>query len=701
MFKLRSIVTMKTIFLIMSLSFFSFPAVFAQSDDRSIPCRIRDGVNSNLFIMTLGDVKTPVAQGFFHPDKDQVKLNDGTVIDHYYRDGLRIKYYKPIDKSVFPLPASGWCSWYYYFYEISEDEIKRNARWIADNLKDYGVEYIQIDDGWEGVGRGYGENRDWTTINNRFPGGMDNLAAYIKELGFKPALWIAPHGQSSKKVVQANKNVFLLKSDGTTLSDTWEGNFLVDPSTEEGHAYLRNLFRTLSKWGYEYYKIDGQPCVVDEYRKHAGQMKNPTKIPDELYRKTLQTIREVIGRKRYLLGCWEIPLEGVGLVEGWRTGADVVPGWGGFKIALEATMKFYFLHNIVWYCDSDNIMVHNPLTLDQARAWATLQGLTGQALMVSDRMMDLSDERVELYRRIYPAVDIRPLDLFPGTTNKQIWDLKVNHLGRAYDVVGLFNFDENSNRQIYVNWSELGMVADQPVHVYDFWNKEYVGLYKKGYSIEVAPTSCRVLTLLPASGDIQLISTSRHISQGWVDLLSLEHEAGGNTFKGRSRVIKNDPYQLTFVFPPGKNFSITKAKAGWLPVKVSNHQGWATIEFIPGKTQEISWAVTFAPEPWYHFPSSHPGRIKAALNAQNRVMVQWDQPGVSSVGAFLVFLDGELLGATKNMSFPLPELSLGKTYSLKVGSVWDDGTCSTNRMASLTFTLDSLVKEKTIVKSSR
>jgi hypothetical protein len=674
------------------LAFISFQANSASSDGRPIPCRIRDGANPDLFIMTLGDVKTPLTQGWFDPAKDQVRLTSGTILDHYYRDTLGIKYYQPIDKANFPVPASGWCSWYYYFYEINEDEIKKNAKWMADNLKDYGLTYVQIDDGWEGIGHGYGENRDWTTINERFPGGMEALAAYIKQLGFKPALWIAPHGQSNPKVVKAHPNAFLLKPDGTTLSDTWEGNFLVDPSTAEGHAYLKDLFTTLTKWGYDYFKIDGQPCVVDEYKRLAGQMKNPSKEPDALYRKTLQTIHETIGSRRYLLGCWEIPLEGVGLVDGWRTGADVVPGWLGFRIALDATMQWYFLHNVVWYCDSDNIMVHNPLTIEQARGWATLQGLTGQALMSSDRMMDLSSERVELYKRIYPAVDIRPLDLFPSATHKPIWDLKVKHLGRSYDVAGLFNFGEHSNQQIYLNWSELGIAGDQPVHVYDFWNKEYVGVYRKGYSTVVGPTSCKVLTLLPATSDIQLISTSRHLTQGWVDLLSLEYEAGKSSFKGRSRVIKDDPYALTFVFPPGKNFAVTQAKAGGLPVKVANHQGWATVEFTPGRTEDISWTVGFAPEPWYHFPSANPGRASVVLTGLDRVAVKWDQPGVSSVGAFLVSLDGELLGATKDFSFPLRNLSFGKSYSVQVVSVWDDGSCGTNRTEALTFTLDSLLR---------
>jgi hypothetical protein len=88
------------------------------------------------------------------------------------------------------------------------------------------------------------------------------------------------------------------------------------------------------------------------------------------------------------------------------------------------------------------LVVRSPLPLELARARATLQGLTGQSLLTSDRLSDLSAERVELLRRVYPAVDIVPMDLFKSERNKRIWDLKVNHLGRNYDVVGLFNFDE-------------------------------------------------------------------------------------------------------------------------------------------------------------------------------------------------------------------------------------------------------------------
>lgn len=640
-----------------------------------ILCRIEDGANADLFVMTLGDVQTSLATGIFDPTIDEVKLNDGRIIKNYYRDSLHIKYFNPINKTYFPLPPSGWCSWYYYYQEIDELEIQRNAKWIADNLKDYGATYVQIDDGWQGTGHGMGENRDWTTIDKRFPHGMDLLAKHIKHLGFKAGIWLAPHGQSNVAVVKANPGVFLLKPDGSSASDTWEGKFLVDPSVFDTHNFLRDLFTTLSNWGYDYFKIDGQPIVIDEYKKTKSYMKTPSDDYAGLYRGTLQTIRSAIGRERYLLGCWGIPLDGVGFMNGSRTGGDVVSGWDGFKVALEATIKHYYLHNVAWYCDPDVLLVRLPLTLDQARAWATLQGLTGQGLMASDRLMDLSEDRVELLKRVFPAVDIRPLDLFPSDRHKRTWDLKVNHLGRRYDVVGMFNFKDNATDHVYLNWNELGIPGTGPVHVFDFWKKEYLGCWEAGIALELAPASCRVLTLQPATGHVQLVSTSRHITQGWVDLLDLAYNEKTNSSNGKSKVIRDDPYELRFVFPRGKNFIVESATAGNLPVKISNHQGWATVRFTSPTTTEVAWRVSFVKSDFYHYPVQKPEDLSVEPVGLDGAIVRWS-PQYYLTAGYQVSLDGKLLGFSPNNTFALRNLDLTKEHSVEVSSMWEDGTTS-------------------------
>ncbi len=62
------------------------------------PCRIQDNGNPELFVMTLGEVNTPLAQGIFDPVRDEVRLHDGSIIRHYYRDSLGVAYYAPLDK---------------------------------------------------------------------------------------------------------------------------------------------------------------------------------------------------------------------------------------------------------------------------------------------------------------------------------------------------------------------------------------------------------------------------------------------------------------------------------------------------------------------------------------------------------------------------------------------------------------------------
>ena len=676
-------------------------AQVAKAGDRAwphpFPCRIHDGANPDLMVMTLGEVQTPLAQGVFDPAKDEVRLGDGRVLRNYYRDSLGVRYFRPIDKSHFPLPPSGWCSWYFYYQEISADEVLRNARWVAEHLKDYGAQIVQIDDGWQGRGHGLGDNRDWTTIDKRFSEGMDVLASKIRQLGLTPGLWLAPHGQSNPEVVKAHPGAFLLKPDGSSASDTWEGKYLVDPPTAAGHAYLRELFQRLVGWGYDYFKIDGQPIVIQEYQTKSQFFGNPGGDPDELYRKTLRTIRSAIGEDRYLLGCWGIPLPGVGIMNGSRTGGDVVLGWDGFLVALNTTMRWYFLHNVAWYNDPDVMLVREPLTLNQARVWASLQGLTGQALLASARLPDLGPERVEILRRVYPATDIRPLDLFPNHRPKRIWDLKVSHLGRRYDVVGCFNFDEEKRDGVLLRWQELGLPDDRPVQVFDFWNDEYLGAFDSGMFVPLDPTSCRVLTLMPAEPRPQLISTNRHITQGWVDLLEARYDSAANTWAGRSRVVRDDPYELHFAFPRRQpTYRVRSAEAFLgekrLPVTVENHQGWATVRFTSPVTGEVAWSVRFEPGQVYSFPVKGPRKLQVQPVGLSAVNVRWNSVYASNCG-YVVRLNGEPLAYTPTNWVRIRRLRPDQQLRVEVRSYWDDGTAAPDS-ASTTFRLLDLLPDE-------
>jgi len=184
-----------------------------------------------------------------------------------------------------------------------------------------------------------------------------------------------------------------------------------------------------------------------------------------------------------------------------------------------------------------------------AQAWATLLGLTGQHLLFGDRLPDLSPDRVRLMKKVSPAAPIRPFDLFPSARLKSTFDLKINCLGRAYDVIGVFNYDERESRVTRVDFKALGLDPARRHHVYDFWNEDYLGLCEAGLFLEIPPAACRVVTLYPEDPVPVLLSTSRHILQGWPDLERFAVNRIAAVLRGASRVIAHEPYTLTFGLP--------------------------------------------------------------------------------------------------------------------------------------------------------
>ncbi len=670
---------------------------------RTIPARLapRDGERDDLMITTLGDVDTPLADGSFDPVADRVTTADGRVLDHYYRDSLGITFYEPLDKSIFPLPPSGWCTWYYYYRVINPAEVIANAHWIAENLAPFGAHYVQLDDGWQGMGeRGAGAYRDWSTIDPRFSGiGLGGLADSIRSLGLEAGIWIAPHGQSNTQVARSSK-AFLWTPNDSSASTTWEGRYLMDPTAPAAPGYLGGIFEHLRDLNFTYFKIDGQTIVVHEFGDKTKYMHGPVpkgtpeEIGAKLYRKTLGTIRGAIGDSSYLVASWGTPLEGVGMYNGSRTGGDIVQGWDGVLGAVSTVQRWNFLHDIAWYSDPDVLIVRPPMSDGTARVWATIMGLTGQSLMSSDRLTDLPDSRVELLRRVYPATDVRPLDLYrPANTRKPLMDLKVSHLGRDYDVVGVFNYDAEQSTNRLLSWSALGLDSTAMYHVYDFWNGTYYGSWEHGVFIDVPAGDVRVITLVRATDRPELVSTSRHITQGWVDLRALEHGGSAErpSLSGESRVIGGDAYTLTVGLPRGKaSFRVATARASLTangaPVHVSwsSHQGYATVTIRTDSTQLVRWQIDFEPAAPYVYPVTSPQRIEATTTGLSNATLHWPVEYYPR-SAYQVAVDGRPLGEAFTARANVSGLAPGKPHEISVRSMWADGTAA-EKGAELTYT---------------
>ncbi|MGQ9726973.1 MAG: alpha-galactosidase, partial [Candidatus Fervidibacter sp.] len=113
-----------------------------------------------------------------------------------------IRYYASVDKSVFKRAPTGWCSWYYYYQNISQEEWEKNVKWLAENLRDFGLEWVQLDDGWQ-LDNGNAQTsggRDWRGPNEKFSKGMKWVADIVKQHGMKPGIWLIPQKTDSDEL---------------------------------------------------------------------------------------------------------------------------------------------------------------------------------------------------------------------------------------------------------------------------------------------------------------------------------------------------------------------------------------------------------------------------------------------------------------------------------------------------------------------
>jgi len=630
-------------------------------------CRIAPSANRDVVQLSIGPVDSLRCDCLYSPSRDEAMVCEADRLaitghgDHYrlaaqgpfrvriVRDFMKTKrglpYFRPLDKSVISRAPAGWCSWYVFWQGIREEQVTQNTDWLATNLKKFGCQYVQIDDGWQGVGQGDGVNRDWyVTEKHKFPHGMKWLADYIRAKGLVPGIWLIPFVTSDTKYFQKHLDLFIRRADGSSVFETtdpktgkltvdWTGRYVVDPTGPKGRQWFTDLFHMIcDDWGYDYVKIDGQGGSAGACGAYRKQLTDPTTRADDAYRSGLAAMKAVMGPKRFLLNCGG-QYSSCGYCEGIRTGGDVGgPDWAGMQTAIQATMGCLYMNNIGFWTDPDVVCVRPPLTLDQARTWATLVGITGQLLMTSDDMPKLGEDRVEILRRIFPVADIRPMELYPLAGKPRIFDLRVSTpQAGQWDVVALFNWDTRRSESLRLEPKDLGWLPGGYVY-YDVWEKKLLGAGKTGLTLGLPPTSCKLVAARRLTDHPQLVGTSRHITQGADDLLEARWDPAGATWIGRSRVVGGDPYQLRFTLPPGW----TCADAG-----ATIEGPLAVLTLRSDQNGTIPWRLSFrrqqAPQSGTHASGA---KVTAAGTTAT---ISWQGAGAI---AYRVYRNGELLSQT-------------------------------------------------------
>jgi hypothetical protein len=557
-------------------------------------------------------------------------FDDARLGEEQFADAIAKHYRIKLHPQV-----AGYCTWYSDAHGAASDEkaIVELGRAVAKELKPFGMSVVQIDDEWQDGGTYNGPRRGFDRVkpNGPYPHGMKPVADELQKLGLTAGVWFLPFARNHQDPEYKDRQHWFMKRENGKPYETEWGGTSLDLTNPEVVGHLAKLIQTIHGWGYNYFKMDGlwtgsateQIYVNDGYR--ADNVGNNAPFHDlqktnvEAYRDGLKLLRIAAGPDVFFSGCNVSQnmrtLGGtIGLVDSMRIGPDNGQGWNDYRKEIEKNeclsiitgpirgTRLYFLNGRTWWNDPDPSYVRNSIPLNHARLITSWVALSGQFYLNSDWIPGLAPERLDIIKRTIPAhgATARPIDYFDSPL-PSLWLVTDTRGLNRRDVLGLFNW-ESSPKTFKCSATKAGLETGKRYYAFDFWANKPVASFQDQFEIEVPGQSCRVIAVRSAEDHPVLVSTSRHVTQGMVDVADEKWNASG-TLSGTSRVVGGDAYELRFAGlndgghwkPESLLLSEEDAKAGvTIEVKPNSEDGWLRVVIRSKDSRDVRWTVQFA-----------------------------------------------------------------------------------------------------------
>ena len=127
-----------------------------------------------------------------------------------------------------------------------------------------------------------------------------------------------------------------------------------------------------------------------------------------------------------------------------------------------------------------------------------------------------------------------------------VYDFEVNP---QWHQVTFYNADMDAPKRIGIDISgpqvegALGLKPDREYHLFDFWNHRWLGKLAGNARLEqeLRPGEARMISVRECLDRPQVLSTDRHVMQGFLDLQDVEWDSEKRVLTGTSKVIGGDP----------------------------------------------------------------------------------------------------------------------------------------------------------------
>ena len=354
-------------------------------------------------------------------------------------------------------------------------------------------------------------------------------------------------------------------------------------------------------------KNDGMVGIKFDYPETGwrpeGGFENKYATTAFAYREVFRLCREGLGPEAFIhernLGESGRPMLDVtaGLVDMQRVWGDS----NEFEPGMVSTCGLrWYKNRVVFNYYPDSKAVHNR-TLKVRQSLLTMVFLTSGRLELATSFRLFTPEILHDVSRIYPLYreprSARPLDAFTGQADPRVYDLE---LTPEWHQVALFNPDTASAEPVSVALSGehvAGAIGLDPVasyYVYEFWSDTLIGKFSGTAKIEkqLGPTHCAMLSIRKVQPNPQVLSTNRHVLQGWVDLANVKWDGTKHSLSGVARVVGGEPFKIVVA---GNGSIATKVTASGSRAKLNKHPADGLVQIILERPDngEVSWQLSF------------------------------------------------------------------------------------------------------------
>jgi alpha-galactosidase len=422
------------------------------------------------------------------------------------------------EEAIAPTPPMGWNSWDCYGTTVTEAEVKANADYMAQHLKQHGWQYVVVDIQWSepnaqahgyraGAQLSMDQNGRLIPAVNRFPSsangrGFKPLADYIHGLGLRFGIHIMRG--IPRQAVKANLPVYGSQVRAADIADTasvcpWNSDMYgVDLSRPGAQDYYDSILKLYDEWGVDYIKADdiARPAHREEIAA--------------LHRAIAKTGRPIV----LSLSPGPAMIKDVAFLQAnanmWRISDDFWDDWKALRLNFILMSIWSGMGRPGAWPDADMLPLGRigiraergeprmtRFTHEEQRTLVSLWSIAQAPLMFGGDLPSNDDFTISLVSNDEVlAVDQRGANggAFAEGGDTVVWT--ADGAGPDEKYVAVFNVGDAKPIDVRVEWAALKL--PERCLLRDLWERKDIGTFRGGYAFAVRPHASGIYKITAA-----------------------------------------------------------------------------------------------------------------------------------------------------------------------------------------------------------